>query len=380
MRRFEGRQLADPQYDVSPDAFTDPKTGVPVGLFCDVGRPVVFWLDPGYERIQTYLNAAVSGGQARPWGVTYDGQIPFAHAGDAKPLTLFHLNLKDGRMSPLLPRLPDAMGRPWAPMRDVTFLSRDKHAIHAYLTLPLPRRDGRRVPLIALSHAGPRVRDNWGFDTQTQFFAALGYGVLQVNYRGSLGFGREYELNDIIEVGRRSVDDGADGLRWTVDEGYADPGRLVGVGGSYGGYISVALATRYPEMLAAVVGLAGVYDWYDQVLNASYEAPLSVGGHIRYLPGVGSHGDDYREVSPVNSADQVRAPVLLVHGCEDRRVDFDQSQAMANAPRRAGKNVQLVSDVVSIHGMPDQESRIEYFQAVAAFLLKNVPPDSAPQM
>jgi len=375
---FEGRQLSDPQYDVDPDVFTDPKTGIPVGLHYETAKPAMFWLDPGYQKIQTYLNSAVRGAVARPWGVTYDGQILFGLGGDTKPLVLCLLNPRDGKVSPILPRLPDAVGRTWAPMRNVTFRSSDNHLIHAYLTLPLSRKEGQRVPLIALSHGGPQARDTWGFHSETQFYAALGYGVLQVNYRGSSGFGRAYALNDIIEVNRRSVDDVADGLRWTVDQGFADPKRLVAVGGSYGGYISLAIATRHPELPAAVVGLAGVYDWYDQVLNHVGTTSISSGGWARYFPGVGAHADEYREVSPLNSVDKVRVPVLLVHGSEDERVDFDQSQTMANALRKAGRPVQLVSDVVSIHGYPDQESRVNYFQTVAAFLLKNVPPDAAP--
>jgi dipeptidyl aminopeptidase/acylaminoacyl peptidase len=375
---FEGRQLSDPQYDINPEPYADPKTGVTVGLMYNTAKPAVFWLDPGYQKIQAYLNATVRGATARPLGVTYDGQILFGLSGDTKSLVLCLLNPKDGKVSTILPRLPDAGNRAWAPMQDVAFQSRDNHLIHAYLTLPLSRKGGQRLPLIALSHGGPMLRDNWGFDTETQFYAALGYGVLQVNYRGSTGFGRDYALKDIIEVNRRSVDDVADGLRWAVDQGYADPRRLIAVGGSYGGYISLALATRYPELPAAVVGLAGVYDWYEQVLDGVGETAISAMGFARYYPAVGAHADEYRDVSPLNSADKVRVPVLLVHGDEDERVNYDQSQAMARELKKAGKAVQLVSDVVSIHGYPDQESRLRYFQTVAAFLLKQVPPDAAP--
>jgi dipeptidyl aminopeptidase/acylaminoacyl peptidase len=140
----------------------------------------------------------------------------------------------------------------------------------------------------------------------------------------------------------------------------------------------MALAERYPELIAAVVGLAGVYDWYEQVLDGRQEAAITVGGHVKFYPSVSAHADEYRELSPVNGAGRVRAPVLLIHGDDDRRVNLDQSLAMADALRKAGKPVQLVSDVVSIHGYPDQESRIGYFQTVAAFLLRTVPPDSRP--
>jgi dipeptidyl aminopeptidase/acylaminoacyl peptidase len=377
-RQFEGAQLSDPTYDVDPNVFIDPKGGVPIGLFYDAARPAALWLDPGYGKIQAYLSAAIPGAVARPWGVAYDGRVLFAVASDTRPLALCLLNLKDGKVSPLLSRHPEAVGRSWAAMREVTFKSRDNHAIHAYLTLPLARKDGQRVPLIALTHGGPRARDDWGFDTQVQFYAALGYGVLQVNYRGSSGYGKEYGLEDIIAINRRSVDDVADGLSWSVEQGYADPRRLVAAGGSYGGYVSMALAERYPELIAAVVGLAGVYDWYEQVLDGRQEAAITVGGHVKFYPSVSAHADEYRELSPVNGAGRVRAPVLLIHGDDDRRVNLDQSLAMADALRKAGKPVQLVSDVVSIHGYPDQESRIGYFQTVAAFLLRTVPPDSRP--
>jgi dipeptidyl aminopeptidase/acylaminoacyl peptidase len=376
--RFEDRELSDPQYDINPNVLDDPKTGVPIGLFYDTGRPAALWLDKGYAGVQASLTAAFPDAEPRPWGVTYDGRILFGLAGDKRPPTLCLLSLKDRKASPLLPKFPDAVGFPWASMRDVAFRSRDNHVVHAYITLPPSRKNGQRVPLIALSHGGPFLRDTWGFEPNVQFFAALGYGVLQVNYRGSSGFGKEYALNDIIEVNRRAVDDVADGLEWAVGEGYADPRRLIVMGGSYGGYISLAIATRYPEVPAAVVGFAGVYDWYEQMKVDRDELSTIVDWRGRYYPDLKAHAAEYREVSPVNSADKVRAPVLLIHGGDDRRVEFEQSMAMVKALRRAGKPVQLVSNVASIHGLPDQESRLGYYQTVAAFLLEHVPSDAAP--
>ena len=263
-------------------------------------------------------------------------------------------------------------------MQPVEFPARDGYVLHGYLTLPVHRPAAQRVPLIALSHGGPRLRDERDFNREVQFYAGLGYGVLQVNYRGSDGFGLAHLQTDIIAVGHISVDDVADGLRWTVAQGYADPKRLVAMGGSYGGYIAMGLATRYPELTAAVVGFAGVYDWRKHIELATYNHATAYAWMSRYFPPVKDREQDYAAISPVTMAAQVRAPVLLLHGESDEVVDIEQSELMRKALLKAGKSVQLVADVANIHGLPKQQSRFDYYRTVTAFLLANAPPDAVP--
>jgi dipeptidyl aminopeptidase/acylaminoacyl peptidase len=297
---------------------------------------------------------------------------------DIRPQNLYLLQKGTGQISLYLPQLPAAKQRAWAPMRDVGYTARDGYVLHAYLTLPLGTPAGRKVPLVALVHGGPMIRDSWLFNPEVQFFVALGYGVLQVNYRGSAGLGKDHQLTSITEVCRVSVDDVADGIRWCAEEGYSDPARVAVVGGSFGGYVALAVAERYPALPAAVVGFAGVYDWQDQMRIDLDRNDTYFRWRDLYYPDVKAHAAEYRAVSPVRFAAAVRAPVLLLHGTEDQRVDVEQSEAMDKALRRAGKAVWLVTDVASIHGLPDEQSRLDYYRTVAEFLDEHVPPARAP--
>ena len=151
------------------------------------------------------------------------------------------------------------------------------------------------------------------------------------------------------------------------------------MGGSYGAYISLGLATRYPGMIAAAVGFAGVYD-YEQHMKDSSDRLTDVYQWMgRFFPEPSSHAQEYREISPVHMAGRVRAPVLLLHGGADHTVDITQSNLMRDALIQAGKSVEMVSDVASVHGLQDQKSRLDFYRTVTAFLLRHVPPDKVPR-
>jgi len=301
--------------------------------------------------------------------------VLFTAFSDVRPISCYLLNGATGEIGLYLASRPEARGRAWSPMREITFTARDGYPLRGYLTLPTSRKDGRRVPLVALSHGGPMSRDTWGFDSEVQYFAALGYAVLQVNYRGSTGLGYSHQLADILQVCRRSVDDVSDGIGWAEAQGFADPKRVVAMGGSFGAYISLSLAERYPGQVAAAVGFAGVYDYEQHIRDSSGRHTGLYEWMGRYFPDVAAHGAEYRDVSPVHNAERVRCPVLLLHGGSDHTVEIAQSRLMRDALLAAGRPVELVSDVASVHGLQDQKSRLEFFRKVTAFLLAQVPPD-----
>ena len=373
-----GTELANPGYDILPEVWRDPKTFMPIALCYQTGRPQVEWIDPSYARLNAVLGSSFPGCVIRPQGTTYDGNVLFTAFSDVRPLSFYLLNGKTGEIGLYLPSRPEARGRTWAPMREVSFAARDGYTLRGYLTLPVGRRDGKRVPLIALSHGGPMSRDTWGFDCEVQYFAALGYAVLQVNYRGSTGLGAAHQLSDILQVCHRSVDDVSDGIAWAASAGYADPRRVVAMGGSFGAYISLGIATRYPGQIAAAIGFAGVYDYEQHLRDSSGRHTGLYEWMGRYFPDVAAHAAEYREVSPVHLADRVRAPVLLLHGGADHTVDISQSNLMRDALLAAGRPVEMVSDVASVHGLQDQKSRLEFYRRVTAFLLQNAAPDRAP--
>jgi dipeptidyl aminopeptidase/acylaminoacyl peptidase len=377
--KFANQIIADPVYDVIPDAVRDPRTGVARGLVYETEKSKFIWFDPQVEKLQAKLAPALAGATVVPLGITSTGDIFLSATADVSPDKYYLFNPKTGQLTLVLNQHPKVEGLALSPMKPVTFKAADGTNLHGYLTLPAGHVEGKLPPLIALVHGGPMVRDTWGYDSEVQYFAALGYAVLQVNYRGSSGYGGGYALDNIVEVGVQSVEDIADSLRWAVAQGIADPKRLVVYGGSYGGYIALGMATRHPDLPACVVGFAGVYDW-EFMERGDFD------GHYQdyfrwrtdYYPELKQNAERYRAISPAHQASAVKAPVLLLHGRKDRRVDIAQSELMASALRKAGKSVEIVKDAEGVHGLPDEKLRRNYYERITAFILKYAPPDQLP--
>ena len=383
-KQLDGRPIDDPVYDVSPSVITHCRTGTPVGLRYDTDKPVVFWLNPQYTRYADVFATSFPGHVVTSIDALENGDILFGIFSDTDPFAYYRYDSRKQEIKAVIVSQPEAARMKWAPMQPISFAARDDYILHGYLTLPLNRAPGRKLPLIALSHGGPYVRDSWGFQPEVQFLAALGYAVLQVNYRGSADLGRLHELDNTIEVAEKSVDDVVDGIRWAIANEDADPHRIVAYGGSYGGYISLGIATRYPEIPAAAVGFAGVYDWEKKYKEATNEWLKSddlgrlFAWRADYYLDPRKNADRYRAVSPVHFAEKVRCPVLLHHGRIDKTVSINQTIAMASALRDADKSVELTKDPEGIHGLASERQSKEFYRTLSAFLLKYAPPDLAP--
>jgi dipeptidyl aminopeptidase/acylaminoacyl peptidase len=372
--------LSDPFCDVDPRVIRDNLTGTPVGLVYNAEKPQFLWFNPQYLKLHTLIQRSFPGQVVSILGVMPGNRVLFEIYSDTTPPAYYALDLAHPGISLLVEAMPAAAKYAWAPTLPVTFAVRDGYEVHGYLTLPLRRQPGRPGPLIAFSHGGPVARDTWDFDPEVQYFAALGYAVLQVNYRGSSGYGVAHQLKDTLAVCGKSVDDVVDGIAWAVKAGYADPKRIAVYGASYGGYISLAIATRFPDVPAAAIGFAGVYDWenqYSHERTVSYERMAFLSHNSEYYIDPKAAPERYRAFSPANFAGQVRCPVLLLHGGADQVVDIAQTKLMASALRRAGKSVEVVKDAEVIHGLPREKERRNFYEKIAGFLLKNVPPDPA---
>ncbi len=377
-RQLASQPIADPVYDVDPGVISDPHTGEARLLIYDAEKSKFISLDPGYKKIQSQLAPTFPDAVIHPLGFTQTGDALVATASDVSPLQYYLFNPQRGTLLKFLDPKPKTRGLTMSPMQPVSFKATDGSTIYGYLTLPVGRSGTKPPPLIALSHGGPSFRDTWGYDSEVQYFASLGYAVLQVNYRGSSGYGERYALPNLIEVGHQSVDDVADGIRWAIAQGHADPARVVVCGGSYGGYISLALAERYPDLAKCIIGFAGVYDWEMEMKVDSDKYREEYRWYTDYLPEWKPNAERYRAISPVYQADAVKAPVLLLHGRADKRVKVDQSEVMARALRKAGKNVELIRDTEGVHGLPDEKLRRAYYERVTAFLFQYAPPDTIP--
>jgi len=369
--------LSDPFCDVDPQLMRDHQTGAPIALLYESEKPQYFWLNEQYRKVHALLERSFPNTVIQILGMMPGNRLLFGAYSDTVPAAFYVLDLSHPSIGKLLDSHPATSGIAWAPMKPITFPARDGADLHGYLTLPRHRAPNQPLAFVVLSHGGPRARDTWEFNPEVQFFAALGYGVLQVNYRGSSGYGDDYLLKTDLAVCEKSVDDVVDGINWAVKYGYADPKKIVVYGASYGGYISLAIATRYPDLPAATVGFAGVYDWIKQYSfddTESYERMQFLHKNMDYYVDPKANADKFRAFSPVNFADRVRSPVLLLHGGADQVVDITQTNLMAAALQAAGKSVEVVKDAQVVHGFPRAKERRTFYTKMGAFLLKYAPP------
>lgn len=248
----------------------------------------------------------------------------------------------------------------------IRFQARDGLALHGYLTLPAA--DGeRKPPLVVVPHGGPHgVRDDGSFDHWSQMLANRGYAVLQVNFRGSAGYGQDFETQGYRQWGRAMIDDLIDGIRWTLDQGHADSERVCAFGASYGGYASMMLAAREPGMFRCAISYVGLAE-----LGLMYkrgDINDSEYGEQYLERAIGRSDAELNDYSPVTHAARIEAAVMLIHGGEDQRVPVVHAQRMRSALRKAGKDVEWLVKADEGHGFYRQAHREELYQRVLDFL------------
>ncbi|MBS0319268.1 MAG: S9 family peptidase [Proteobacteria bacterium] len=262
-----------------------------------------------------------------------------------------------------------------APMKPVTFTARDGLTIHGYLTLPVGRAP-KDLACIVNPHGGPWARDSWGFNPEVQFLANRGYCILQINYRGSLGYGRKFWEASFGQWGLAMQDDITDGVKWLVAQGIADPKRIGIYGGSYGGYATLSGITKTPDLYAAAVDYVGVANlltflntippYWRPELPKTYEM---IGDPVK-------DKERMMATSPVNNADKIVTPLLIAQGARDPRVNKDESDQMVAALKKRGVDVQYIVKDNEGHGFHNEENQFEFYGAMEAFFAKYLHPDA----
>lgn len=263
------------------------------------------------------------------------------------------------------------------PTTRITYEAADGLKIPAYLTLPAGK-PATRLPLVVLPHGGPHARDTADFDWWTQAIAAQGYAVLRPNYRGSLTTQSFIEAG-YGEWGRKMQTDLSDGVRYLAKQGTIDPARVCIVGASYGGYAALAGVTLDPGVYRCAVAVAGISDLRKMLI---WEREKEYGGSHdgtrfwnRYMGVKGPDDPLLDQISPIKHIDAVNAPVMLIHGKDDTRVAYEQSQYMLKALQKANKPVEMVTLKKEDHWLSRSETRLLMLQSSIAFLRKNNPPD-----
>ena len=363
--------------DVDPMSTIRGSRGVPVGVVLPDGRTRSVFFDPEGEdaRLVRSLEQAFEGSTVRVTSRTADGKLLLVEVdNDRNPGDIYLFDTQDKQARYMISRRewldPEAM----AGMRPIQLEARDGLDLHGYLTLP-PGSAGKDVPLVVMPHGGPYgIADVWGFDPQVQLLAAAGYGVLQVNFRGSGFRGRDFLQAGAQQWGRAMQDDITDATRWAIAEGIADADRICIFGASYGAYAALMGVAREPTLYQCAIGYVGVYD-----------LPLMYGqGDTRELRSglaflrdwVGERGG-LAAVSPVHLADRIDVPVFLAAGGEDERTPIEHSHRMERALRQAGVPVETLYYDTEGHGFYVDAHRVEFQQRVLGFLGRHIGPKDA---
>ncbi|MCO1660582.1 S9 family peptidase [Pseudonocardia humida] len=349
-----------------PPVYTDRRTGkVLAARFVD-DRPHIEVVDPGFAEVYAEL-AKLSDGVLGTLSSDESGRRWIATFGhDRDPGASWFYDHATGRSRLLFRAFPDRDPNALAPMRPVGFPARDGLPLHGFLTLPVGVA-ARNLPLVLLVHGGPWYHDSWGYSSDVQFLANRGYAVLQVNFRGSLGYGRRHVTAAIGEFARAMHDDLIDAVDWAVARGYADPGRIGIYGGSYGGYAALLGVTTTPDRFAAAVDYVGVSDLAHFLRTLPpFTRALNVNNWYRYLgdPEVPEQEADMLARSPITMVDRITTPLLVAQGANDVRVVKAESDNIVAALRERGVPVEYLVAEDEGHGFANPENRVRLYRAI----------------
>ncbi|HVE91743.1 MAG TPA: S9 family peptidase [Actinomycetota bacterium] len=299
----------------------------------------------------------------RTWLVSFDR--------DNGPVSYYAYDRASKQATFLFHHRPELNDYPLAEMDPISFKSRDGLDIHGYITFPLGV-ERKNLPLVLDVHGGPWARDSWGFNPEAQWLANRGYACLQVNFRGSTGYGKDFVNAGDREWGGKMQDDLTDAVKWAIDQGFADPDRVCIYGGSYGGYAALAGATFTPDLYKCAVDLVGPSSLLTFINTIPpYWMPLVQLFHHR----VGHPEQDaefLKTRSPLFHVDRIKIPMLIAQGANDPRVNQAESEQIVEAMKKKGIDHEYMLFPDEGHGFAKPENRMKFYEAVERFLARHL--------
>lgn len=360
----------DPIYDVE-SVLRHPRTRVIQAVSFDRARRDWTILDPAIQPHFDALRQLNPGDLAITGRDNADRFWTVAFTQDRGPVAFYSYDTATRKGEFLFSHRPELDGLPLAEMKPISFTARDGRTIHGYLTLP-PGLPGRNLPAILNVHGGPWYRDSWGFHPEAQWLANRGYACLQVNFRGSTGYGKEFVNAGDREWGGKMQDDISDGVAWLVGQGIADPKRVGIYGGSYGGYAALCGLTMTPELYACGVSMVGPSNLITFINTVPpYWAPMIAVLHQRV-----GHPEKDREFllarSPLTHIDRLEDPLFIAQGANDPRVNREESIQIRDALQKKGKPIEYLEFPDEGHGFVRPENRLRFYADAERFLARHL--------
>ena len=363
----------DPVAEIS-DLIWSADNSTLIGVVTEAGPPKVTLVNEDHPDAELYASiaAAFDGKMVDFSNATKDGKkIIVSVYGDSTPSEIYLYDRDTGKARFLMKQRPQLDPAQMASIKSFSFTSRDGKQIHAYLTIP-HGSDGKNLPLIVNPHGGPiGPRDNWGFNSETQLFASRGYATLQINFRGSSGYGKAFQ-----DAGHRQWDQGIqndilDATHWVIDHGYANRDRICIYGGSFGGYSALMAPIREPGLFKCAFGYVGVYDV--DMLFKKGDIPQRESG-LRYLRRThGTDRNDWARASPALRASEVKIPVYLAAGARDARAVPEQTELMNKALIAVGNKPEgMIIQSGEMHGFYGEDARVNLYTEMLDFFDRHI--------
>jgi dipeptidyl aminopeptidase/acylaminoacyl peptidase len=286
---------------------------------------------------------------------------------DNGPLSYYAFDRETKKGTFLFDNRPDLNNYTLATIEPISFESRDGLTIHGYITYP-PGKGRTNLAMVLNVHGGPYYRDTWGYNPEAQWFANRGYACLQLNFRGSSGYGKDFINAGDREWGGKMHDDLVDGVNWVVEKGIADPEKVAIYGGSYGGYAALVGATFTPDLFCCAVDIVGpsnLVSWINSI------PPYWSAARAMLYKRVGNPDTEeefLKSRSPLFKADQIKIPMLIAQGANDPRVPQPESEQIVEALKEKGIEHEYMLFEDEGHGFAKPENRLEFYAAAEKFL------------
>lgn len=332
------------------------------------------FLDEEYKSVFSWLENHLEGYEVSITSVNKEEDIFIIRTYSDKSLGTYYIFKKAGQS---LNKIADVA--PWineeemATMKPVQYTSRDGLTINGYLTLP-NGQEAKNLPVVINPHGGPWARDNWGYNPEVQFLANRGYAVLQMNFRGSTGYGRKFMEASFKQWGQDMQNDITDGVQWLISQGIADSNRVAIYGASYGGYATLSGITTTPDLYACAIDYVGVSNLFTfmNTIPPYWEPYLGMMYEMVGNPSVEKDSLMMRKYSPVYHVDKIVTPLFIAQGANDPRVNKDESDQMVSALQKREIEVEYMVKENEGHGFHNEENKFEFYSAMETFLDKHL--------
>lgn len=290
---------------------------------------------------------------------------------DDGPIPFYVYHRKEQRVDFLFDNQPELSNYTLAHMEPITFSARDGLTIHGYLTLPVGA-DKKHLPLVLNVHGGPWARNTWGYDPEAQWLANRGYACLQVNYRGSTGYGKDFLNAGDREWGRNMQNDLTDAVAWAIAQGIADPERVAIYGGSYGGYAALAGATFTPDLYRCAVDIVGPSSLITLIKTIPPYWSTFLSTFHKRVGNPDTEEAFLRSRSPLFSVDQIKIPLLIAQGANDPRVKQAESEQIVAAMKKNHITHEYLLFPDEGHGFAKPENRLKFYATAEKFLAQHL--------